>query len=182
MRGLAFAAALGLTVLATVPMTAQAASDPPEIQLAKRVMKYTGDTDNTRASVPHMASVVAEHFASGAQGAEVVYNQKALDKAVRVQVKKYTPQFVNADAKAYATVFTPEELRQYVAWFKKKETKRGKLPKALDDKASALAEARAENYAPLRPKMAKDIFASYCTGKTACTPTVQKVIDSYGHL
>jgi hypothetical protein len=181
MRGLVVAAALALGVMTVAPM-ANAASDPPAIALAKKVMRRNGDVDTARSGVPHMAAVMANSFAAGAQNADLTVNQKALDKAVRRQAKKYAPQFVNADAQAYAKVYSTEEMNQIIAWYKKRASKRGKAPQFIADKAQALAEQRAANYAALRPKLTNDLFAAYCTGKVPCDDKVKSAITAYGHL
>jgi hypothetical protein len=181
MRGLVVAAALALGVMTVAPM-ATAASDPPAIALAKKVMRRNGDFDTARSWLPHEAAVMANSFAAGAQQADLTVNQKALDKAVNRQAKKYTPQFVNADAQAYAKVYSTDEMNQILAWYKKSAKRRGKPPQFIADKAQALAEQRAANYAALRPKLRSDVFAAYCTGKTPCDDKVRGAITAYGHL
>jgi hypothetical protein len=179
MRNFALAAAFGL---AAAPLAASAAGAPTDA-LAKRVMGYTGDTDAAKASVPVMASVAAEHFAAGAAQDAVPVNAKSLDRAVRVQVAKYTPQFVAAYTRALTTVYSPDEMQQIIAWYRKPETRRGHAPAILADKAQNLAEQRAQNAAPLRLKLVQDVFTTYCgTAKTPCGEDVRQVIAADGHL
>jgi hypothetical protein len=176
MRGVVIAATLLLT-----PMAAAAANAPSEnVVLARRLMSMTGGTDGARASVPQMAQTIANGFAAGAGEADVPFNQKALDRAVKAQVHAYTPQFVNAGVQAYATVYTAAELRQYIAYLRKTEARRGKLPQPLVDKASAVAELRAENIVPLRPKLTADLFKVYCS-RAKCDGATQQLIVSFGH-
>jgi hypothetical protein len=181
MRGLVVAAALALGVMMIAP-AAMAASDTPAVALAKKVMRRNGDIDTARSGLPHMAAVMANSFAAGAQQADLTVNQKALDKAVRRQSKKYTPQFVNADAQAYAQVYTTDQMNQIIAWYKKRASRRGKPPQFIADKAQTLAEQRAANYAALKPKLSNDLFAAYCTGKVPCDAKVRSAITAYGHL
>jgi hypothetical protein len=176
MRGVVIAAALVL-----MPMAATAANAPSEnVVLARRLMSMTGATDAARARAPQMAVIIANGFAAGAMEAGVAFNQKALDRAVKAQVHTYTPQFVNAGVQAYATVYTAAELRQYIAYLKKKEARRGKLPKLLVDKAPAVAEVQAQNIVPLRPKLTTDLFKVYCA-RTKCDGKTQEMIVSFGH-
>ena len=99
MRGLVVAAALALGVMTVAPM-ATAASDPPAIALAKKVMRRNGDFDTARSWLPHEAAVMANSFAAGAQQADLTVNQKALDKAVRRSRAKLTPDRVGYMAHA----------------------------------------------------------------------------------
>lgn len=174
MRGLVIAASILLT-----PLAAQAA-DGENVQLAKRVMAITGATDDARASVPPLAETIANGFSSGAGDASVLVNQRALGRAVHTAVHVYTPQFVNAGVQAYAKVYTTAELRQVLAYYHKRESRRGKPPQPLLDKATALAEQRTANIAPLRAKLNQDLFKVYCS-RTACNDTVHKIIVTYGH-
>jgi hypothetical protein len=175
MRGLVIAAAL-----LVMPAAATAAAPSENVVLAKRLMSMTGGTDAARARVPQMAETIANGFAAGAGEAGVAFNQKALDRAVKAQVHTYTPQFVNAGVQAYATVYTTAELRQYIAYLHKKEARRGKLPKPLVDKVSAVAELQAQNLVPLRPKLTTDLFKVYCA-RAKCDGKTQEMIVSFGH-
>ena len=160
-----------IVVTAALPAQAQTTAAPSKAVLALAAKAAHAAQPQLEQGVGMMVDGLAGSYRTGAVSAGVAVNEKALTDTSKDEAEALRPQLWDGLARIYAEIYSQDELKALIAYYKDHPGDSQNLPTSLLAKSADLQSRQQALIGQIGPQVLQDFFGEYCSRATCSDVT-----------